>query len=272
MRKFLKALIRDGTARQQAIADALGFRARRRALFPDAAADENALELNEGVAEYTGLVLSGLPSSVLADRAAVQLGRYDSRESLGRSFAYASGPAYGILLDARSARWRAGLSAASDLGALLQRAYGVTPTAVDQLETRAAAYDGARVLAEETRREGEREAVVARLKQRFVDGPLLRLPMAGQLDFSFDPNAAQNLPGSGTVYGSAQTSAGWGALRVERGGVLFARQGNAITGLVVPAPASAAQPLAGDGWTLQLAPGWALVPGTRAGDWTVKGP
>src|SRR5437867_5533484 len=44
-RALTEALIRRGAARQRAVEDALIFRARRRALFPEAEAQEGALEL-----------------------------------------------------------------------------------------------------------------------------------------------------------------------------------------------------------------------------------
>src|SRR5579871_2587537 len=61
--------------RRRPIEDALLFRLRRRALFPKADAEERQLELNEGLAEYTGYKLRGT-----ADPATVQtvIARLDS--------------------------------------------------------------------------------------------------------------------------------------------------------------------------------------------------
>src|ERR1044072_5769119 len=57
-RALERALRQTGPARQAAIADALLFRSYRRSLFPGSANNENALELNEGLAEFTGVKLS----------------------------------------------------------------------------------------------------------------------------------------------------------------------------------------------------------------------
>ncbi|MEO8577640.1 MAG: hypothetical protein ABI556_13100, partial [Gemmatimonadales bacterium] len=65
MRALTEALLRTGDVRTRALRDALIFRARRRSLAPRAGEDERQLELNEGLAEYTGLVTSGLPRSSL---------------------------------------------------------------------------------------------------------------------------------------------------------------------------------------------------------------
>jgi hypothetical protein len=79
-RALREALIRDGAERRQAVADALVFRAYRRALFPKAKDAERRMELHEGLAEYTGFRLSGLPSAVLPDRVAVQLAQGEDAE------------------------------------------------------------------------------------------------------------------------------------------------------------------------------------------------
>jgi hypothetical protein len=269
-----RALTSAGKARRSAVVDALLFRAARRARIPSAAEAENALELNEGLAEWTGLVLAFAPGRHAAV-AAAGLERRDRRAdqlSLVRGFAYASGPAYGVLLDAAGARWRRQLNPRSDLGALLATAYRAAPPAAPLAAATAAAarYDGVALAAAEAQRESERRAEEAGLRKRFVDGPRLVLPAGDQLNYSFDPNGAGVLPGVGTIYPSASVSDDWGSLSVTAGGVLLARSEGKITAAVVPAPADlAARPLVGDGWHLELAPGWALVAGARAGDWTV---
>src|SRR4029079_18945604 len=68
-RALERALRQTGPARVAAIADALLFRAYRRSLFADAAGKENALELNEGLSEYTGVKLSSADVGETAVRA-----------------------------------------------------------------------------------------------------------------------------------------------------------------------------------------------------------
>ena len=271
MRALAEALAHDGDGRGAAVGDALAFRARRRALFPDAAAEEDALERNEGMAEYTGLVLSGLPAEALADRAAVGLEQREASESFSRSFAYATGPAYGVLLDESGTPWREALIDGATLSELLEAVYEIEASRI-QAEGRVAWYNGERVIAVETAREETRLAREAGLRARFVDGPVLRMTPDSEFNFSFDPNDAVNLEGLGTVYGSTRVVDGWGILEVTSGGALFLRNEKGwITGVVVPLPAgTGGPPIAGDGWTLELAGGWELVPGERAGDWLVR--
>ncbi len=272
-RALAAALLHHGAARRAAVADALTFRARRHRLFPGAADEERALELNEGLAEYTGLAMSGLPPDVLPDRAAVGLAQREGAESLSRSFAYASGPAYGLLLDATGDAWRRNLSPTTDLARLLRSRMRLPPPDPASAEGRWDAYDGARIVAEESRLAERRDAELARLRAALVEGPVLRLPADPELRYSFDPDDATPLPAAGTAYGSARVTASWGVLTVAGGGVLLARGEEGVTGVVVPLDHPVdAPPTAGQGWSVELAPGWRIEPGPRPGDWRVRPP
>lgn len=273
MRALVDALAQDVDGRVASIGDALDFRAKRRALFADAGGEEDALERNEGMAEYTGLVLSGLPVAVLADRAAVGLEQREGSESFSRSFAYATGPAYGVLLDESGKPWRQSLVEGASLSELLEAAYEVEKSRTPA-EGRVAWYNGERVIAIENAQEEARLAREAELRASFVDGPVLRVAPGAEFSFSFDPNEAVNLEGLGTVYESTRVVDGWGILEVESGGALFLRNDQGlITGVVVPVPAGASgPPTTGDGWTLEIADDWEVATGERAGDWVVRAP
>ena len=258
-RALAEALMRSGEARRAAIADALMFRARRRQLFERAAPDERALELNEGLAEYTGFKLSGLPEAVLPDRAAVQLANYETMDNFARSFAYASGPAYGLLLDAVDPQWRRRITSSSDLGEMLRTAYRVTPRNAGELDARVAAYAAARMVAEETARAERFAAQQKELRAKLVDGPTLALPVASKFSYNFDPNGAIPIEGAGTAYQSLRVTDEWGVLEVESGSALLVRGDGGITGVRVPAPADPQNLLAGNGWKLTLERDWMIV-------------
>ena len=247
-RALTEALLRDGPARRQAIGDALAMRAMRHRLSKTAAEEERQLELNEGLSEYTGFVLSGLPRSALADRVAVQLAQYEPQESFVRSFGYATGPAYALLLDASGSRWRTSLTSASSLPAMVAAAYRITASDVDSA-TLVARYGASRMIADETSREARRLAQEAEMRAKFLDGPTLTLPVASRFSFSFDPNGVTVLPGIGTVYQSSRITDEWGSLDVSRGGVLMLRNAEGhITGVVLAAPVIAGESIAGEGW------------------------
>jgi hypothetical protein len=135
---------------------------------------------------------------------------------------------------------------------------------------RAGRYGGARVIAFETEQASRREQKIAAFRKAFVEGPTLSLPVGSRFSFSFDPDHVDSFPGVGQVFGSAKVTDEWGVLQVQSGGVLMKRPAADFTGVVLPAPASpSGEKLNGEGWTLQLNPGWKLAPGARSGDWTV---
>lgn len=270
-RALAEALLRDGAPRRAAVEDALAFRARRHALFPDAASEERLLELNEGLAEYTGLRLSGLPETAQAVTAARELIRREGADNLSRSFAYASGPAYGVLLDAADRPWRDRLGRGVGLDDLLRRAYRLGAVDGAEAEVRGRRYDGERIVTEETRAAELRAAERARLLAAFVEGPTLTLPVGDAFGYSFNPNGVVPLEGHGSVHLVAEVRDAWGRLTVESGGVLLRRPDRLITGVVVTVPPDAdGPPMSGDGWRLDLATGWVVVPGARPGDWVVR--
>ncbi|MGA2078343.1 MAG: hypothetical protein ABSH52_33050 [Terriglobia bacterium] len=266
------ALEENGAERQQALQDALLFRAYRQSLFPKAAEEERALEMNEGLAEYTGVKLSTRSISEMTALAVCGLRQGRERASLARGFAYVSGPAYGALLDSSGIDWRTRVKSNRDFAALCRAAYNLSPASpsAEQALTRARAYHGDYVIAAETERDRvfQEHAVEARAK--FISGPVLILPVGKAFNYSFDPNDTLPLDDANTIYFSSRVTDEWGILDAP-GGVLMVRESRGIVRLQVPAPTNVnASPLKGDGWSLTLEKGWALAPGERAGDYVLK--
>lgn len=265
-RALESALKSRGAKRKQAVSDALIFRAHRRTLFPKAAQEERALEMNEGLAEYSGVNLSGSPDAI--QFTARQLKEAEGARSFVRSFAYASGPAYGLLLDEAGAEWRKGLGPESDFGLLLQRALALkTPANIEQAIAKATPhYDSDTLRASETERENDRRRRIAVWRARLVDGPALVIPVR-QMNMQFDPNTPQPLDDLGTVYPTIRIVDLWGVLTVSEGALIS----STFSQIRVPAPSDpAARPIQGDGWTLELSAGWILTPGDRKGDFTLR--
>jgi hypothetical protein len=258
-RALTNALAAAGAARADAVRDALAFRAARRAAFPDAAENERRLEINEGLAQYTGTVAASSSPAEATASAIDQLAQITKTETFVRTFPYPSGAAYGLLLDAWAPNWRRQIQVTDDLGSLLMTAAGVQP-ATDAAAA-AARYDGKTLRAAEERRDARQRAIVAELRTRFVDGPVLVLP--GTRSASSVSAGQTPIPGAGTVMPSYRTTAEWGTLEAAR--VLVAPDRSTHT---LPAPKSVeGTTITGDGWTLTIAPGWIIRPGPRPGDY-----
>lgn len=257
-RALAAALESSGRERVEAVRDALAFRHRRRSSFPGAAESERVLEINEGLAQYTGTVAAAPPGEAPAADALEQLAAAPQKESFVRTFAYPSGAAYGLLLDVWSPGWTRQIEADDDLGELVSKAAGLQPS--EDAEAAAARYGGPTLRSAEERREVERQARLAQLRQRFVEGPVLVLPRGRNA--SFVTTGVTPVPGAGTILPSFRVTGEWGSIAAEQ--VLVSEDGSTVT---VPLPLTVdGSTLAGDGWTVSLAPGWVVRPGPREGD------
>ncbi|HEX7176390.1 MAG TPA: hypothetical protein VF240_14090 [Pyrinomonadaceae bacterium] len=273
-RALRQALTSGGAARRRAVEDALTFRKYRRSLFPKAEAAERELEMNEGLAEYTGFKLSAAAEPQLIAYLTRQIEQAPGRPTFVGSFAYSSGPAYGILLDASLPDWRKGLTPQDDLGELLRRAHRIKlPSDLKaRAEKQAAQYDAAALRLTESAREATRRKLIAEYRMRLVDGPTLLAPKTATGRVAFNSTNIVPLEGVGTVYPTATVRDEWGVLEVSNG-ALMVSEGGRITKVYVPAPADLdARPLKGDGWTLELNSGWVVIPGERKGDYILKRP
>lgn len=267
-RALATALASTGEPETQAIIDAAIFRARRRQIFPTAAAEERSMEMHEGLAEYTGVRLSGAadPRKFAIDG---DLKEAAARQTFVRSFAYATGTAYGLLLDGTGADWRKNLRASDDLSALLLKLRKVSlPDDLGKAAAqRAKEYGAADLAATEDDRERNRQEQEKIYRAHLVDGPVVVIPLQ-KMNMQFDPGNLVPLAGHGTVYPSIRIVDVWGILEVKDGGALMSADFSKIS---IPAPhETQSQKLQGEGWTLELDQRWGLRPAERNGSYILK--
>ena len=254
-RALTKALRSFGINRASALRDALAFRATRRKLFPGSAEKERADELREGLAQFTAISVAAGDSAAAAID---EMTKAAGNPTYLATFGYASGAAYGVLLNSFSPGWTRRLKSTDDLGDLIRAAAGITPSA--NANTAAKTYRGDELRASEKKRDAEEKARIVELRKRFINGPVLVLP--GVRSSSSMTIGRTAIPGAGIVYPMFRTSAEWGTL--EAASVLIPENRSKV---IVPAPASVQGPtVKGDGWTLTLAAGWIIRPGARRGD------
>ena len=257
-------------ASRTAIADAVLFRRERHRLFPAAAGNEAALEANEGIAEYTGVKLGLLTPDERTRYAVRDLSAFVQFPSFVRTFAYATGPAYGLLLDQADPGWFHNFAAnpsGERFDQRLSSALHLPPPDLAQLHAREAVYDADSSLrASEVANEQKKRSQLADYQAKLVDGPVLALPLAHS-NFQFKPQSLVPLGDLGTVYPTMTLEDAWGTLNVESGGVLLRKQPKIAT---VSATGFDPATLHGPGFTLALKPGWTIQPGTRKGDLALK--
>lgn len=258
-RALAQALVAKSPAEQkQRAQDALLFRAERYHLFAHAEAEEAALEFVEGLAEYTGVRIGNTAPEEQLKAALRDLDRQQKVSSYVRSFAYATGPAYGLLLDRWAAGWTKQVKAGSSTAELLRQAVKFTAPAdvASAAKKQAALYGGAALWQAEEVREKERQARLATYRAEFLERPVLVLGFS-HMQIQFDPRNLQPLEGHGTVYPTMRVVDDWGVLEVREGALLNTNW-SAVT---VSAPESnTGEIVKGKGWELQLKKGWTIIP------------
>jgi hypothetical protein len=87
------------------IKNALLFRQYRHSLFPDSKTSENPLELNEGLAEYTGTILCGRNDVELRQYFASRFDLLYNMPTFLRTYAYFTIPVYGYFMYKQDKHW-----------------------------------------------------------------------------------------------------------------------------------------------------------------------
>jgi hypothetical protein len=254
-RALADALVaKDAAKRRAATMDALSFRRARWSEFANAAKEEADMEAHEGLAEYTGIALAyanGTPGREARARAATQLTELAKNATFTRSFAYGSGPAYGLLLDTVSTSWRNEISIKRDLSTLLTQKLQLSDLAVPPASL-IKKYDGEAIRNEERERALKIERKIANINERFLTGNTLQLPLKN-MRFNFNPQAVFNMPNGDQFHETITVRDDWGELKAHAGALIVNWQK-----MVVVAPASS-DALDNANWQLMLAPGWRVV-------------
>jgi hypothetical protein len=254
------ALQASGRQRRQALADALTFRVYRMSLWPQAAAEERSLELNEGLAESTGIDASLHTTRARIAAASDDIDGVEKERSFVRSFAYATGPAYAELLDAVQPDWRRKVTPEFAFGTAAAAAYHLAMPKPDKRLAMAAIarYDGRQIIAQEDARARQTAARNERFTRMLVNGPTLTLPLS-KFSISFDPRMVYALPGHGSVYQTLTLGDAWGKLSVHDDGMaLIPAKFDSVTVPLSGAPKGLT--LSGHDWSLDLSKGAHLEP------------
>lgn len=264
-RALASALRSTGKNRRIALSDALAFRQERQKLYPKYVNDEKGQEITEGLAAYTATKLVAASDKDAIAGAIGLLENIDNTavtSSFIRTFAYFSGPAYGVLLDQASKDWRKRIRSTDDIAGLLAHAYEIQ--ASNNVLISIQKYSGEEILASENKREKERQDKVDSLRKTFVDGSVLVFPGGGH---SYDTRGAVAISGEGTIYfGPFKARGPWGSLDANNG-VLVASDGSKR---ILAAPVRIDEKtFKGDGWSLTVAAGWSVRESTAPGKFEV---
>jgi len=255
---LLKALNAPGTATtRQNIKDALAFRKYRYSLYPGADSTENAIELNEGLAEYSGFVLSGRNKEESKTHFETSIRNFLSNPTFIRSFPYELVPVYGYLLQSSDKHWNKKVTMKTRLLDFFTESFRLTEDnhSNNSVKDLLPGYNGNAIIDEENRREVKNNELIAACKHKFIEQPHFDLSFEA-MSISFEYKNLLPLDNYGTVYPVIRVTDKWGILDVKNG-ALMSPNWDKIT---VSQPNSYDQKeITGDGWTLTLNDGYKIV-------------
>lgn len=238
------------------LTNAFIFRKYRYSLYRGADTTENLLELNEGIAEYTGVMLSNRIKQGITDHFIKSIDQFLQNPTFVRSFAYQTIPIYGYLLNASKRYWNKDVTIETNLTDYFIKAFGlsVPPDLKKIIEVISDKYNGQIIIAEETAREEKIKKLIVEYKSKFIEQPHFDIHFE-QMNISFDPRNIMPLEDRGTVYPNLRISDKWGILSVENG-ALVSSMWDKVT--VTNPIKTDNKNISGDGWTLQLNEGYTV--------------
>lgn len=217
---ILKDLLQnDSKDLTEGLRNAMTVRKYRQTLFPNS--NENQFECHEGMAEYTAFKLLPLDDDNEAIRkglvaAAITKGMDGS--GFGNSFAYLTGPAYGLLIDEMIPDWRNSIRSGKTIPEVISAEIAI-PDTIDnaEIERISAHYSLTEYLHKERNRLEARDKEDAELRARFSESKWLVIPN-DNINFGFNPSERLVAYDTiGVICNTMQLRGSFGTLEVGNG-------------------------------------------------------
>ncbi|BAP30347.1 uncharacterized protein CHSO_1310 [Chryseobacterium sp. StRB126] len=265
LKKALKAASEKGLKKH--LANALTFRKYRHSLYNGSDSSENLLELNEGIAEFTGVIVSDRNKEQTISSLVKGIDIFFNNPTFVRSFAYHTVPVYGYLLYSKDKSWNKRITAKTNLTDCFIKAYNIK-IANDLkgiVEKLVNDYNGLVIIEEETKREERIKKLIAEYKTKFIDHPHFEIKFE-KMNVSFDPRDILPIEKEGTVYPNIRVTDKWGILTVENGALMSPNWDK----ISISAPVRMEdKKISGDGWVLELTDGYVIKKGDSNGNYTL---
>jgi len=237
--------------------NALLFRQYRQQLFPDAKNSENFLDINEGIAEYTGTILCGITREELKKYYISQIDRFYTYPTFVRSFAYFTIPVYGFMMQQSDPAWNLKIGKKTNLTDFMMTVYKMGPSTIDRKEIVkiGKSYNIDAISEFEHDREFRRVEQVKKYKVLFLGDSIFKIRLEN-MNIGFSPANLVPLDDYGTVYPNLRITDNWGILEVDSCGALVSSNWQQVT---VSYPRVITDTMVeGRGWRLKLNSGWKL--------------
>jgi hypothetical protein len=239
------------------IQNALLFRQYRHQLFPESRDAENTLEIMEGLAQYTGSILSPRTDEEYRQHYAALIEMALEFPSFVRSFAYFTIPVYGYFMKQSDDLWNQNINKEINLTDFILQSFQIElkELNIETIKKIGKPYRIDNIIESENIREQKRIAQQKRYRSVFLSDSILVIPLF-EMSINFDPRNIIPLDTFGTVYPITIVTDKWGILKVDSLGALLSPEWNKIT---LSYPTFIADTLVkGEGWSLKLNKSWTI--------------
>lgn len=266
----LKQAIRSNSEKEmkQHLTSAFTFRKYRNTLYKGSETTENLLELNEGIAEFTGLIVSGRNKEQARSSLLNGIDGFMKNPTFVRSFAYYTTPVYGYLLYQKDPDWNKKIDAKTNLTSYFSKACDIRIQADLQKEVkkRSDHYNGQSIIKEETEREEQTKRLIAEYKLKFIQQPHFEIKFE-KMNVSFDPRNIVPVEDKGTIYPNIRITDLWGILTIENGALMSPNWDK----ISISNPVKTEnRKVSGDGWTLELKDGYTITKDEGSGNYKLS--
>jgi hypothetical protein len=247
------------------LTNAIYFRNHRYSIYQNAKSSENSLELNEGLATYTGIYMSGRDNRQLEDYFEDKITGFQNYPTFVRSFAYLTIPLYGILLSKTDKFWNKQIDNNTNLTDFFIKYFNLNIPDNPGLEI-INQYGFSKIDTDETKREERIKQLTLDYKARFIEQPHLEIRFE-KMSISFDPRNIMPIEGYGTVYPTLRVSDNWGILTVSDGALLDTNWDK----ITVSEPTLINNDkVVGNGWTIDLNRGYVIEKNNSDNNYSLK--
>lgn len=201
LRNALRAIDRQEQNQiEQFVNDAFLFRKERQSKYKEYLQSELELETVEGLANYTGIILSRYKNKYR--QAINEIEFREAAETYTRPFPYATGPAYGLIFDYLKLDWRVGFDDVYNFLEIYESQYLNKPLefSIADLKSAQLRNNYSDIDHQEQERKAEQQRLTNFYVDLFYDNPTLRVPIPKGYSMTFNMNGTMVLDEKDIVY------------------------------------------------------------------------
>lgn len=247
----MKALQQFLSGDANSLSDALCIRTYRQGLYPDN--NEDLYELNEGLAEYTGVKLS---TENIREYVKRRL-NYDISRGYTNAFGYYTGSAYAVVLDELYPEWRYDKELTKGLVYLIKKAKPQYAMMIDESnqDKLLVKYNYDQILANEEEELNSFGDIVQFKALLTPETP--KLYLANQkINFTYNPNDRVISLGDAVLLRNMTVAGEWGQINAKSG---IVRLNNWSAFYLLPPTSIVADVVQGDNYEIKINPGWKMI-------------